>query len=339
MSFIQNGNKFSFFDVTDAHDKLPVGVYILKYDQREGFYLVRKEDFKLPKKIYGDQSIVDRWVKSLKNNTSKNLGILLTGLKGSGKTITAQKFCIDVQLPVILISEDFNGPEFLDFMSNVKLGKCVVFIDEYEKIYNKDENQFDLLSLMDGTFETQLIFLLTVNSYKINDYLVNRLGRIKYVKQYSDLEMETVNEVIDDMLIDKTLVNSIYEFFEKVNIRTFDILINLIKEMNLFGQDAIECGKHLNLRSEPRNYSVYEIINGVEYPCWNTELSPAAEEFSFERKDVNYLSKDNQTWEVELRLAECTVEKLGEKTKIITHPKEGVFRLKENSWGDYNKVF
>lgn len=339
MSFIQNSNKFNFFDVTAAHDKLPVGVYILKDDPKEGFHLIKKEDFVLPKKIYGDHSIVDRWVKSSLVNTTKNLGILLTGLKGSGKTITAQKFCIDSNLPVILINEDFHGPDFLDFMSNVKLGKAVVFIDEYEKIYPKDEHQFDLLSLMDGTFQTNLIFLMTVNSYKINNYLVNRLSRIKYVKQYDDLELDIVNEVIDDMLVNKEHKQSIFDFFDKVNMRTFDILINLIKEMNLFNENAIECGKHLNLRSEPRSYTVYEIINGKEFPCWSVDLSPADEQVSFERRDINYLPKGEEKWEVELKLDECTIEKVGPKTKIITHPTEGTFRFKENSWGGSTLIF
>ena len=60
MSFIQNTDKFSLVNVTATHDILPVGVYILKYTPEDGFFLARKEDFVLPKKIYGDQSIIQR---------------------------------------------------------------------------------------------------------------------------------------------------------------------------------------------------------------------------------------------------------------------------------------
>lgn len=338
MSFIQNNNKFSLVDVNASYDKLPVGVYVLKYNEREGYYLNLKKDFVLPKKIYGDQSIIDRWLKSAEVNTSKNLGVLLTGVKGSGKTITAQKFCIDANLPVVIISEEFSGTDFVDFISNSKLGRCIIFIDEFEKVYPNNERQFDLLSLMDGSFETSLIFLLTVNKYKLNDYLVNRLNRIKYVKQYNDLEPELINEVIDDMLINKQHTQSVHAFFEKVNMRTFDILVNLIKEMNLFNQDAIECGKHLNLRSEAETYNVFEIIGTHEHPCWTVEMSPVSDSVSFERKNVEYLTGE-KSWEVELVIDECTVEKLSDKTKIFTHPTLGKFRFTKSNWGGYNLLF
>ena len=343
MSFIENGKTLTLHDITATHDNLPKGVYILKFDDKIGYYLAKKEDFSIPDKIYGDQSIIDRWLKSLEVNTSKNLGILLTGLKGSGKTITAQKFCNDSNLPVILINNDFSGPEFLDFMSNPELGKCIIFIDEYEKIYAKVDKQFDLLSLMDGTFQTTLVFLMTVNNYKINEYLVNRLGRIKYVKQYSDLDFDTINEVIDDCLENKKHRESIFEFFELVNIRTFDILINLIKEMNLFKEDALVCGHHLNLRCEPRTYNVVEIVNGVEYSCWNTTMAPNSEYVSFERKNIDYVPPKSKgeivSWEVELKMDECVVEKIGEMSRIIKHPIQGVFKFKEVVWGDYSLVF
>jgi hypothetical protein len=79
------------------------------------------------------------------------------------------------------------------------------------------------------------------------------------------LEFDIIEEVIDDMLINKDHKESIYTFFEKVNMRTFDLLTNLIKEMNLFGEDAIDCGRHLNLKPEEKYYNVTEIFEGKEY--------------------------------------------------------------------------
>lgn len=326
MSILQSGNTYTVKNLTGTYEKLPVGNYILKFDPTTGkYYLNQKETFKLPNKIYGDHSIIERWLYSWRVNSSKNLGILLTGIKGSGKTITAQKFCVEANLPVIIINETAYGSEFIDFLTSPELGECIVFIDEFEKIYNRhDERQYDLLSLMDGNYSTKLIFLLTVNEEHINEYLINRLNRIKYRKAYRDLEPAVIEEVIEDLLENKEHKDSIYEFFERVNICTFDLLTNLIKEMNLFKEDAITCGFHLNLRGEEKRYGVFEIRNGVEHPCHFVYWAPTSTTMEISRKTLDYLwaeepkldgdslkdlsaSNVEKSWSVLLEIEECVL--------------------------------
>lgn len=358
MSIIQSGDKFTFANITGTHEKMPQGNYLLKYDPREGYYLNKKEPFILPKKIYGDHMITDRWLKSWNENSTKNMGIILTGVKGSGKTITAQKFCIDSGLPVIIINEQYHESDFIDFITNPDMGKAIIFIDEFEKVFSNKDQQHEMLSMMDGNYSTNLIFLLTVNEDNINDYMINRLNRIKYRKTYGDLEFETIDEVIDDMLINKEHKQSIYDFFDKINMRTFDLLVNLIKEMNLFQEDAMSCGNHLNLKSEAKNYELYEIINNREYPCYSTRFSPGSKVIEVSRKEIAYLPyqvdmtkddaefdkwygaddkinkseiEDYYGWNIDLQLAECEIERKG-KNMVITHPKSGLkFRLKEEA--------
>ena len=296
MNIIQEGEKFSITSFTATHNRLPVGNYLLKFNPRDGFYLVKKENFVLPKKIYGDNSIVNRWITSWKTNSDKNMGILLTGLKGSGKTITAQQFCIDSNLPVIIIDDAFGGGptnEFIDFITSPILGECIVFIDEFEKVYDRHQQQ-ELLSLMDGNFSTRLVFLLTVNENEVDDHMNNRLNRIKYRKAYGDLDFATINEVIDDMLINKDHKESIYKFFNKVNIRTFDLLTNLIKEMNLFNEDAIACGRHLNLVAARKLYNVFEVRNGIEYACQPLSFSTDDDGLYFTRKTTDYINEEDE---------------------------------------------
>jgi hypothetical protein len=364
MSVIQSGGRFSFEDVTNTYEQLPAGNYILKYDPRAGYYLNKKEDFELPKKVYGDHSIVQRWLKSWEVNSAKNMGIILSGVKGSGKTITAQKFCVESNLPVVIINENFHGSDFIDFITSPKLGECIIFIDEFEKIYSNRDTQYDMLSLMDGNYSTSLIFLLTVNEERLNDYLVNRLNRIKYRKAYGDLEFGIMDEVIDDMLINKDHKQSIFDFFDKVNMRTFDLLTNLIKEMNLFNEDAIQCGMHLNLKPERKTYQVFEIFEGAEYECYTTEWTPGDDEYEFHRKSLDYLpsiedartkqqaqedrefdsiheqltgeapSKSKNrwyTWEVHFDAVDCEVERHGKMINVF-HPESGLrIRLKEDT--------
>lgn len=276
MSIIITENRFAEVSRGQKHSqefpKLPPGVWMLKQSM-ENFFFEKKEDFKLPSKIYGDHSIIDRYLKSF-DNTEKNLGIILSGLKGTGKTITAQKLCIDSNRPVILITAQYAGPGFIDFITSPELSGSIVFIDEFEKIYTHRDAQRDLLSVMDGSFPTHLLFLLTVNTFNINEYLINRLNRIKYRKHYENLEEDVMEEVINDLLINKEHKQSIYDFFDKVGMVTFDLLINVIKEVNLFNESAIECGKHLNIAAILRSFAIKEVVNGKTYYVGRAQLDP-----------------------------------------------------------------
>lgn len=341
MSVLQIGEKFQLADITGTFSTLPANVYILKFDTRENkFYLNVKEDFVLPKKIYGDQSCVDRWIASYRKNSEKNLGIILSGTKGGGKTITAQKFCMDVGLPTILITEPFHGPEFVDFITSPKLGSCTLFIDEYEKIYRDHEKQSDLLSLMDGNFMTSHIFLMTVNSFHINEYLVNRLNRVKYRKHYENLEESVIEDVCADMLKYPQYKESIYNFFSKVGMCTFDLLVNIIKEINLFNEPANVCGAHLNLESSISNYEVTELYEGKEYKCEHVAISSISSTIVVDRMDIKYLPKiDNgegemvengEAWEVELNEDNSVMSKVNFNLFIIeTKDKKHIFKFKK----------
>lgn len=271
---IQNNSTFSISDITARHEKLPVGVYLLKYDADRGtFYLHKTEEFKLPRKVYGDHSSVDRWLHSFESNSEKNLGVLLSGIRGSGKTVTAQKLCIDSGLPIIIMTEPYSGPAFVEFITSPNLGKFVLFIDEFEKVYNTAKDaaiQDTLLSLMDGMFQTNILFLLTVNQDRLSENLTNRPGRIKYRKHYTSLTDEEMFEVAGDLLQNGEYIDSIPEFFNKVGMCTYDLLISVIKEMNLFNQDAITCGRYMNLIGTPKSYKIYEIRGEKEYELGTT---------------------------------------------------------------------
>lgn len=82
-----NGN-FVQQNVASQIDELPLGVYQLKYSNEMGFYLaIVHEEFEIPSKIYGsDQVFIDRILHSFETLNS-NLGVLLSGHKGSGRII------------------------------------------------------------------------------------------------------------------------------------------------------------------------------------------------------------------------------------------------------------
>ena len=139
-------NEFSLESV----DKIPVGNWLLCQNQMTGeFFLKRKPDFTIPDKIYGDVIEVAKKFLNTFSHTDKNLGILLSGMKGTGKSLLARKLCIDSNLPIIIVTEAYKGSGLMDFFSTINQ-EIVVFLDEFEKIYAKSENQSGLLSLCDG---------------------------------------------------------------------------------------------------------------------------------------------------------------------------------------------
>jgi hypothetical protein len=258
----------SVFGIGEKLSNLGGKNYLIKVDKYGEYYLVETSDFKLPSKIYGDVSVTKRWLDSYDNNSHKNLGILLSGLKGSGKTILAQKLCVESKKPVLILTEAYYGSDFIEFLSSPVFEDCIIFIDEFEKIYPKDKMPIDLLSLFDGNFTTRLIFLVTVNNINlVNEYMINRPGRIKYRKHYDNLEQSVIDEVLDDLLINKDHADSLLRQIRKLGIITFDILISIIKDMNLFNESADLVLKHLNISSEPSNYQVFEKFNENSYKC------------------------------------------------------------------------
>lgn len=280
MKILKNGDVLRFGPELEVQSQLEKGVYIVGQDMN-GFFLTRKPDLTLPAKVYGDHSVVDRWLKSFEYNTSKNMGILLNGLKGTGKTITAQILCVKSELPIILIDQPYGGPDFMNFITNPLIGKCVIFIDEFEKVYRESDersSQEGLLQLMDGAYQTRFLFLLTSNEPRINKFLINRLGRIKYRQNYNELPKDIMLSVIDDMLVRPEHRQSIIDFFERFDMCTYDILVNMIKEVNLFNENAFTCAKYLNLEPEDRSYTVKAIYNGVEYFAYTNGFSPLKSE-------------------------------------------------------------
>lgn len=291
MNVIQNNTTFSLGDVTDIHATLPVGNYDLKYSDRQGYYLKRQADFNIPKKLYGDFSYIDRWLKS-KSNAYKNLGILLSGHKGTGKTIAAQLFAKKANVPVIFITAPHQGSEFETFITSPIFKNAILFIDEFEKVYSRDNNPESLLTLMDGMYNTNLTFLLTVNDTNyISSKMKNRLNRIRYHRIFDFMNLEEILEIVNDKLINKQFISSFKDFYLKSPFVSMDILTVLIDEVNLFNESAIECAKYLNIVEESRYYKVQIKMKGTDqfYNCSSVRTSGMTGDLEIILDDANQL--------------------------------------------------
>lgn len=254
-------DEYRFGSDIKTFKKIPVNNYIVLQDEySKEFYLKTIDSFTLPKKIYGkEEEIADRYLKSF-NKSNKNMGVLLTGLKGSGKTLLAKILSEKSKLPVILVTQPFSGEDFQDFLSSLKQ-KVIVLVDEFEKVYADDEKQQQLLPVLDGVFETKIMFILTSNTLNVNEFLKNRPGRIRYLRQYDGLEKDTMNEIIDDLLEDKEKKNELIDVLNILSSVSIDVLLHLIQEMNDYDETAKESIRHLNIQVEHTTFDVRMYIN------------------------------------------------------------------------------
>ncbi len=255
------GNKFSLAPKSIVLETLEPGVYDLQWNaDTNSFYLLKQRDsFELPEKIYDfDESFICRVCRTWEF-TKDNLGVLLEGAKGSGKSITAKVICNRLKIPVVTISRKFQG--FASFITSIPQD-IVVMIDEFEKIFRSDEDQVPFLSLMDGVSGAthKRLYLLTTNTQSLNDNFLNRPGRIRYLKRYANLTKEQVMLILNDRL-KKNYKTETLAYITQLRIITVDIVCKIVDEVNLFDEPPQIFGDIFNCSKLSEHYLVF--WNGV----------------------------------------------------------------------------
>ena len=89
--YLQEGNNYRVTPEGNVPvtKNLPVGTYVVKVDPK-GYYLETIENFTLPSKLYGDTLRHSERIFNTFRDRSGPTGVMLTGEKGSGKTLLAK---------------------------------------------------------------------------------------------------------------------------------------------------------------------------------------------------------------------------------------------------------
>ncbi|MGM9721136.1 MAG: GNAT family N-acetyltransferase [Candidatus Egerieousia sp.] len=295
--------------------------------------------------------IIKTWTSDLFRESNKNLGVIFNGLKGTGKTIAAKLLCNRIGLPVIVISKPVDG--MLEFIQSLHF-ENIILIDEAEKTFREEQDV--LLKMIDGVYnDMRKLYILTTNKLSIDENLLGRPGRIRYIKEFSNLSARAVNDVIDDNLKDVSLKEEVLKVVDSLEISTIDILKAIIDECNIMEavpsdstlnipkakyRMPIICFDSLDVKShqEVKDYIKEHLVYNESVADWLRKVIGTDESKKKTKKNMDLINEMFECdvdieWQATSSLATYIGKQIGYRTVISEPDRYGFFTV-ETDWGD-----
>lgn len=246
--FLKIGKNVSFKFNTDGLecDLTPGMVYNIKVDSyTRAVSLEETTPFSMPSKVYytsRDKRFIDKVLNSYKLSENGFTGIMLSGLKGSGKTIMAKSIANESNLPIINIDKSIRPwalKVLVELLGDTNI--CFMF-DELDKLL-EDYDDSALLQILDGadTKGKHMILFTCNNEGYISEYLIDRCSRIRYWRKFDEMSPSLIMEVLSDKLNDKKEIKSLTDFIkDNFEICSFDNIASFINEVNNYPTTTFE---------------------------------------------------------------------------------------------------
>lgn len=220
----------------------PGKVYTLTHDRDLYMdYLVEDRDFEFPKTYYlndKDNKFINKTIDTFNKTEKMTTGILLSGMKGSGKTLMAKKIAKESGLPIIVVDSKMGSDDIEPFFAKITTDVCVIF-DEIDKYWNTRY----LLTFLDGVKPTckKMVIATCNNEDEIDKYLNDRCSRIRYKKRFGGLSKDTVKGIIEDIIGDKDKSNAAAEYIcSNVSVISYDNVIIFGEEIKNNPDDSFD---------------------------------------------------------------------------------------------------
>ena len=261
--FLKNGNTFrvSSKEAMDLHETLPAGNYVIKQDAFGNLFLEQIDSFEIKGKLYGNTLRHTDRILNTFNSRPAATGVMLTGEKGSGKTLLSKNLAIvgaQQGIPTIVINAPWHGDKFNSLIQSIDQA-CIIIFDEFEKVYD-EEGQEALLTLLDGVFPSKKLFVLTCNDkWKVDRHMRNRPGRIFYMIDFKGLNSEFIREYCEDNMNDKQHIERMVQIAGTFDEFNFDMLKATVEEMNRYNESPQEAMAMLNAKPEYSGNSTFTV--------------------------------------------------------------------------------
>ena len=280
MQVLNTGTVYRIYDESmRAFTQLPPGVYKIAFNPMAGYSLIKSDPIEINEKIYGNHlKKVEKVYNSFKV-FPRNLGVILSGDKGIGKSLFAKLLsvkAIENGYPVIMCDTPYPG--IADFLGSIQQ-EIVVLFDEFDKTFAQLEGQGDpqaeMLTLFDGLYMGKKLFIITCNELrKLNDFLVNRPGRFHYHFRFAYPNDAEVTEYLQDNIAEEFWgeIPAVAEFAKKVDLN-YDCLRAIAFELNM-GSTFADAAADLNIINIERNYYNLTLYfkDGTSFKCDNIAL-------------------------------------------------------------------
>ena len=259
MKAISIGKRYEIYnDTMKTYDVLPAKTYTVRFEEQSGFYLEERAGLSVNEKVYGAHTKKAEKVMHSFSLFNRNMGVILSGDKGIGKSLFARCLCekaISTGYPVIIIDQFIPG--IAAYIESIDQ-EAVFLFDEFDKTFgdiragdNEANPQARMLSLFDGTAQGKKLFVITCNSlHRLSDYLVNRPGRFHYHFRFEYPAPEEITAYLTDKLGGQyqAEIKKVTLFSKKVSLN-YDCLRAIAFELSL-GESFEEAIQDLNIINE-----------------------------------------------------------------------------------------
>lgn len=265
------GNIFKPIGEGGRSPVIPPGVFSMEVTPFGWFLAQKSSRYELPFKIYGTHDHIINRISRAWDNKNGNLSVLFNGLKGTGKTVSAQllaNWAIDRGMPVISLTS--YTPQIEDMLAQLKQPVLLLF-DEFEKNFianpnapdeeNRASAQQKMLSIIDGLSRSQFrrLFLFTSNNKRLDDNMIDRPSRIRYIFEFENLADSIISELLDDILSEEAaqFKQEIIDYTSTLKVLSMDAIKVIAEEVNIFLEPPSAFKNIINLTEKrPWHYTV-----------------------------------------------------------------------------------
>lgn len=340
-------------------DTVEAGIYELRAS-KIGYFLYKKCDNYIIPKLYGN--IVKRASKIMGtfNSRDASTGVLLSGDKGTGKSLLSMllsNISVNQGNPVIEINEAYFGADFEELMNAIP--NAVLVFDEFGKKYKSDKDsgvdpQEHLLSFFDGASARKRLMIFTENKTSgINEFMLNRPGRIYYHYKYNKLTPDVISEYCEEVGISAEKVSFLQNYAINATEFSFDSLKaiveeilryptedvrELIEDLNITSGDASKDVKIVSVASSAgeeyivhgKDEGVLSYRNNVYFHCLPKDEAKRKQELDRLQKYVQDHIKDNPEDKDDTDITDFMSQKSVSTSHKVLTTKDGVTYIKDN---------